>query len=45
MDKVTPKPTDVFQANRERTEPLLKKLAADGIGHIINGKIVPSASG
>ena len=45
MDKVTPKPTDVLQANRDRAAPLLKKLAAEGIGHIINGKIVPSASG
>src|SRR5437763_2392175 len=45
MDKVTPKPTDVFQVNRDRTTPLLKKLRADGIGHIIDGKIAPSVSG
>ena len=45
MDKVTPKPADVFQANRDRAAPLLKKLRADGIGHIIDGKIVPSVSG
>src|SRR6202048_2448872 len=43
MDKVTPK--DVFQANRDRAAPLLKQLRADGIGHIIDGKIVPSGSG
>jgi 5-carboxymethyl-2-hydroxymuconic-semialdehyde dehydrogenase len=43
MDKVTPK--DVFQANRDRAAPLLENLKADGIGHIIDGKIVPSISG
>src|SRR6267154_1989992 len=43
MDKVTPK--DVFQANRDRVAPLLAKLKAEGIGHIIDGKIVPSISG
>ena len=45
MDKITPKPADGFQANRDRVAPLLKKLRADGIGHMIDGKIVPSASG
>src|SRR5690242_14842254 len=45
MDKITPKPADVFQANRDRAAPLLKKLRADGIGHMIDGKIVPSISG
>ena len=45
MDKITPKPADVFQANRDRAAPLLKKLRADGIGHVIDGKIVPSVSG
>jgi len=44
MDKVTPK-ADVFQANQERAVPLLAKLKADGIGHMIGGKIVPSISG
>ena len=44
MDKPTPK-ADVFQANRDRAAPLLKKLQADGIGHMIDGKIVPSISG
>src|SRR4051794_19241278 len=44
MDKPTPK-TDVFQANRDRIAPLLKTLRADGIGHMIDGKIVPSISG
>jgi 5-carboxymethyl-2-hydroxymuconic-semialdehyde dehydrogenase len=43
MDKMTPK--DVFQANRDRAAPLLEKLKADGIGHLIDGKIVPSISG
>src|ERR1700737_1414328 len=43
MNKGTPK--DVFQANRDRAAPLLKQLRADGIGHIIDGKIVPSISG
>ena len=45
MDKVTPKSADVFQANRDRAAPLLKQLRADGIGHMIDGKIVPSISG
>ena len=45
MDKVTPKSADVFQANRDRAAPLLAKLKADGIGHMIDGKIVPSISG
>ena len=43
MDKVTPK--DVFKANRDRAAPLLAKLKAEGIGHMIDGKIVPSISG
>src|SRR6202521_5969055 len=43
MDKVTPK--DVFQANRDRAAPQLAKLSADGIGHMIDGQIVPSISG
>src|SRR2546430_9566974 len=43
MDKVTPK--DVFQANSERAAPLLAKLKAEGIGHMIGGKTVPSTSG
>src|SRR5213080_1808413 len=42
MDKVTPK--DVFQANSERAAPLLAKLKAEGIGHMIGGKTVPSTS-
>ena len=42
MDKATPK--DVFQANRDRAGPLLAKLKAEGIGHVIDGKVVPSAS-
>src|ERR1700680_2864811 len=43
MDKIMPK--DVFQANRDRAAPLLAKLKAEGIGHLINGKPVPSISG
>src|SRR3979411_1071602 len=43
MDKVTLK--DVFQANRDRAAPLLTKLKAEGIGHMIDGKTVPSISG
>ncbi|MGH6742836.1 MAG: aldehyde dehydrogenase family protein, partial [Bradyrhizobium sp.] len=44
MDKVTPK-SDLFQTNKDRAAPLLKQLRADGIGHMIDGKIVPSISG
>ena len=43
MDKATPK--DVFQANRDRAAPLLAKLKSKGIGHMIDGKTVPSISG
>src|SRR6202162_4430654 len=45
MDKIVPKSSDVFQANRDRVAPLLAKLKSDGIGHIIDGKVVPSISG
>src|SRR6201986_294325 len=45
MDKGVTKSSDVFQANRDRAAPLLAKLKADGIGHIIDGKVVPSISG
>src|SRR5271170_3801341 len=44
MDKIAPK-SDTFTANRDRVAPLLAKLKAEGIGHIIDGKIVPSISG
>src|SRR6201992_200774 len=44
MDKVTPK-SDLFQANKDRVAPLLKQLRADGIGHMIGGKIVASVTG
>src|SRR5215472_3819900 len=44
MDKVTPK-SDLFQANKDRVAPLLKQLRADGIGHVIDSKVVPSVSG
>ena len=45
MDKVTPKSSEMFAANRERAAPLLAKLKAGGIGHVIDGKIVASISG
>src|ERR1700730_13325439 len=45
MDKVTPKSSDVFAANRDRAAPLLAKLREEGIGHLIDGKMVPSISG
>ena len=45
MDRLTPKPADVFQANRDRAAPLLDRLRTEGIGHMIDGKIVPSISG
>jgi 5-carboxymethyl-2-hydroxymuconic-semialdehyde dehydrogenase len=35
----------LFQANRDRAAPLLKQLKADGIGHIIDGKVEASISG
>src|SRR3954470_20715542 len=44
MDNITPK-SDVFNANRDRAAPLLARLKADGIGHMIDGKTVPSVSG
>src|ERR1700689_2234989 len=44
MDKVTPK-SELFKANLDRAAPLLKKLRADGIGHMIDGKLVGSISG
>src|SRR5215203_3012514 len=43
MDKATPK--DQFQANRDRAAPLLAKLKSEGIGHMIDGRTVPSTSG
>src|SRR6201995_4202496 len=36
---------EMFQANQDRAAPLLKKLKADGIGHIIDGKVEASESG
>src|SRR5215475_10927114 len=44
MDKVTPK-ADIYKANLDRAAPLLKQLRGDGIGHMIDGKIVASISG
>ena len=45
MASIAPKSADLFQANRDRAAPLLAKLKAEGIGHMIDGKIVPSISG
>ncbi|WP_022721719.1 aldehyde dehydrogenase family protein, partial [Rhodopseudomonas sp. B29] len=42
---LSPKTSSAFQANLDRAAPLLKRLRADGIGHLINGEIVPSLSG
>src|SRR5882757_2484744 len=44
MDKTSPT-SDLFQANRDRATPLLAKLKETGIGHLIDGKTVPSISG
>src|SRR6201989_435503 len=44
MDKVTPK-ADIYKANLDRAAPLLKQLRTEGIGHLIDGKIVASISG
>ena len=44
MHKGSPK-SDLFQANLGRAAPLLARLKAEGIGHMIDGKIVPSTSG
>src|SRR5246127_4242060 len=44
MDKVTPK-ADIYKANLDRAAPLLKQLRTEGIGHMIDGKIVASISG
>src|SRR6516164_8713941 len=44
MDKATPK-AGPFKANLDRAAPLLAKLKEDGIGHMIDGQIVPSISG
>src|SRR5947207_2284826 len=45
MDKVTPKSSDVFQANRDRVAPRPARLKSGGIGQMIDGKTVPSISG
>jgi hypothetical protein len=45
MAKAAPNSQDKFKANCDRVTPLLEKLKAEGIGHMINGKIVPSVSG
>src|SRR3982750_4268291 len=43
MDKVSSQ--DAFAVNRNRAAPLLAKLKDEGIGHMIDGKVVPSISG
>jgi 5-carboxymethyl-2-hydroxymuconic-semialdehyde dehydrogenase len=35
----------IFQANQERAAPLLAKLRADGIGHMIGGETVAASNG
>ncbi|WP_257169280.1 5-carboxymethyl-2-hydroxymuconate semialdehyde dehydrogenase [Bradyrhizobium sp. SRS-191] len=44
MDKATPK-ADIYKANLNRAAPLLAKLKDEGIGHFIDGKVVPAISG
>src|ERR1700719_790902 len=44
MDKATPK-SDLLCANLDRAAPLLAKLKAEGVGHMIDGKVVSSISG
>ncbi|XUM20183.1 5-carboxymethyl-2-hydroxymuconate semialdehyde dehydrogenase [Bradyrhizobium oligotrophicum S58] len=44
MDKTNPK-TDIYKANLDRAAPLLAKLKDEGIGHFIDGKVVPAISG
>ena len=44
MDKATPR-SDIFKANLDRAGPLLASLNSEGIGHMIDGKIVASISG
>src|ERR1700759_5185472 len=45
MDKSASNAQAAFSANCDRVTPLLEKLKAEGIGHMIGGKIVPSISG
>ena len=44
MDKATPK-ADIYKANLDRAVPLLAKIKDEGIGHFIDGKVVPAISG
>ena len=44
MDKPTPK-ADIYKANLDRAAPLLAKIKDEGIGHFIDGKVVPAISG
>ena len=39
MDKIAAKSTDLFKSNRDRAAPLLAKLKAEGISHMIDGEI------
>jgi 5-carboxymethyl-2-hydroxymuconic-semialdehyde dehydrogenase len=45
MTKATTDSAAVFKANQERAAPLLAKLRADGIGHMIDGKVTAATSG
>ncbi len=45
MTKATTDSAAVFKANQERAAPLLAKLRADGIGHMIDGKATAATSG
>jgi 5-carboxymethyl-2-hydroxymuconic-semialdehyde dehydrogenase len=45
MDKPAPDTQEMFKENCDRVAPLLERLKAEGIGHMINGKVAPSISG
>src|SRR3954471_372275 len=45
LAKASTNSAEIFRANRDRAAPLLKRLKADGIGHLIDGKTEASSSG
>lgn len=45
MAKTVLDTADIFAGNRDRATLLLKQLKADGIGHVIDGRSVPSVAG
>jgi 5-carboxymethyl-2-hydroxymuconic-semialdehyde dehydrogenase len=45
MDKSAADAQEMFKGNCDRVAPLLESLKAEGIGHMINGKVAPSISG